>query len=228
MSTVGIVLVAAGDGTRLGRGRKAAVPLGGRAMVEWSLDTLSRLSGYALEGALVVHPDDRSVAEHEWLSVARSRGEWSVVDGGSTRAESVRRGVDALGPSDFILVHDAARPLLSPGDLERVVAAAVAEGAAILARPVADSLKRVEDGRIVESVSREGLWQAETPQVFAAAGFREVLSRRGREEVTDEASWWEADGRPAVVVESRDPNLKVTHRVDLALAEQLIARKPAD
>lgn len=227
MSTVGVVLAAAGEGTRLGCGRKAAVPLGGRAMVEWSLDVLSRLSNPPT-GVVVLHPDDREVAERDWLAVARSRSEWSVVDGGTTRAESVRGGVEALGPCDFILVHDAARPLLALEDLERVVAAAESEGAAILARPVTDSLKRVEAGRIVESVSRAGLWQAETPQVFAAAGFREVVARWGQEDVTDEASWWQADGRPLVVVESRHPNLKVTRRVDLALAEQLIARKRVD
>lgn len=212
---IGAIVAAAGEGRRLGRGRKAGLVIAGRTLAEWAIRAISSHRDL-VQGVLVVHSEDLDAAPGWVPAVEEHR--WSVVAGGASRAESVRRGLAALDPQDWILVHDAARPLLSERDLVRVVDKAREVGAAILAKPVVDSLKRVVGGRVLEAVDRSGLWGAETPQVFDFKRFVEVLGRGG-DDVTDEAGWWERSGKPLAAVESEDPNFKITVPTDLGRAE---------
>jgi 2-C-methyl-D-erythritol 4-phosphate cytidylyltransferase len=133
-------------------------------------------------------------------------------------------GVDA---DDWMLVHDAARPCLPRADLARLLAEAKGEEiGAILALPVADTVKRVAESRIVATEDRASLWLAQTPQMFRAGLLAEAL-RAARGEVTDEAAAVEQLGlRPRVVPGSRE-NLKVTYPEDVAMAEVLLAARPA-
>ena len=225
MSDLFAIVVAAGAGARLQRGaRKAAVPLGGRPLVVWSLETLAKAPGLS-GGVLVVHPEDLDVAGEEWLPAADADPEsWQVVAGGGARAESVRAGLRAADDSiAWILVHEAARPLIHREDVERVLEASRVHGAAILASRVVDTLWRAPDRWIEGGVTRDDLWRAETPQVARREWFDEALA--GAREATDEAELLRAAGKPVRIVESLHPNLKVTLPDDLVVAERLISRR---
>ena len=149
--------------------------------------------------------------------------------GGAERQDSVAAGLDAL-PEDvgWVAVHDAARPRVRASDVSRVVAAAREFGAAILAVPTADTVKRVRDGLVVETPLRSECWAAQTPQVFSVELLREALGRAASEgrRGTDCSQLVEALGVPIRVVEGDPGNFKITAPRDLALAEVLRGTDP--
>ncbi len=155
-----------------------------------------------------------------------------AVQGGATRSESVRNALRAVGPGDPVLVHDAARPLLTLELIEATLAAVASEGvdAAIAATPVTDTIKQAgEDGVVTRTLDRAGLWAVQTPQVFRRCALEraldvpdDVLAR-----ATDDAWLIERAGGRVVVVPASRENLKVTTPLDLDLAELLLARRGA-
>jgi 2-C-methyl-D-erythritol 4-phosphate cytidylyltransferase len=146
------------------------------------------------------------------------------VDGGADRQDSVAHGLAALN-ARFVAVHDGARPLISPQDIDACVATAMKHRAATLARRATETMKRADENDFcTESVSRENLWCMETPQVFETALLRDayqLVSSRGLL-VTDEVSAVQQTGAKVKFVESRHPNFKITTAADLALAEGLL------
>jgi 2-C-methyl-D-erythritol 4-phosphate cytidylyltransferase len=161
---------------------------------------------------------------HDWRAFGQHLA--PLYCGGSSRRDSVLNGLvamaSAVDPNDWILVHDAARPCLGAVELRRLIdAAAGDEVGGILAVPVSDTLKRGDDEqRIVETEPRDGLWRAQTPQMFRHALLLRAL--RGMEHVTDEASAVEALGYRPKLVEGSTQNLKVTFPADLEIAERLL------
>ncbi len=225
------LIVAAGRGERFGAdGPKALVPLGGRPLLQWSVDVLRSVS--SIERIVVALPP----------GVGAPAGTIGV-PGGAVRSESVRLALAAAGPGDPVLVHDAARPLLSGELAERVIAAALVEGvdAALAAAPVTDTIKRVAESRereeerrvgvcdaaVVETLDRSTLWAVQTPQVFRRVALERALDVPGEvlARATDDAWLVERVGGRVVVVEAPRENLKVTTPLDLALAELLIERQ---
>ena len=150
-----------------------------------------------------------------------------IIAGGRRRQDSVRAGLATLDPgTEIVLVHDGARPLVSPEIIARCYAAALRDGAAIAAIPVKDTLKKADgDGRVAATIDRADLWQAQTPQ----AARRELLERaylmNGEADVTDESSLLEKAGIPVTIVEGAETNMKITRPEDLALAENIIRQK---
>jgi 2-C-methyl-D-erythritol 4-phosphate cytidylyltransferase len=217
--SVWAVLVAAGRGERFGADRpKAFVKLGGRVLLAESLE---RLEGSDWIDAIVV------VAPEGWeepaILVAEELGCGKVtatVAGGATRVESVRAGVSEL-PDDAaaVLVHDAARPLVTDEVIGRVLAP-LGEGwdGAVPALPLADTVKRVENGMVVETIERSGLVGAQTPQAFVAPTLRVALDGDAPG-ATDCASLVEARGGRVRVVDGDPRLLKVTSPADLELIE---------
>jgi 2-C-methyl-D-erythritol 4-phosphate cytidylyltransferase len=211
------LIVAAGSGQRLGSQLpKAFVALAGRPMLQWSVDAL--LGVDAVERVVVALPDGCSAP-------AGTVG----VSGGATRSQSVRLALAGAGPGDPVLVHDAARPLLTPELAERVLAALEQDGVdgAIAAAPMADTVKRAgADLRVLETLERSQLWAVQTPQAFR----REALERAldvGDDVLaaaTDDSWLVERQGGTVVLVRSSHDNLKVTTAADLAVAEALLAR----
>ena len=208
------IVVAGGAGARFG-GAKQFNVLGGRRVVDWAV----LAAAAACEGVVLVLPADQVGR------VALDGQPDVVVAGGPSRSASVRAGLAQVPDDvDVVLVHDAARPLAHPG-LFNAVMGALSDGAdgAVAAVPVADTLKRVgDDGTIIETVDRTGLWAVQTPQ-----GFRlEVLraAHQGDPDATDDAGLVEAAGGRVVVVAGDRRNLKVTDPADLALLEGLVGR----
>ena len=213
-----LIVAAAGSGLRLGRVEpKALVPVLGHSILSWTLEAFSEIS---FDRLVVVAPPER-LPDFETLL----RGRAAIVPGGATRSASVRRGFHAAGAvaEDLICIHDAARPLVTPDEVRRVLEAAWMHGAATAATPIVDTVKRVEGERIVATIDREGLYAAGTPQAFRA----DLLARAfetGRE-ATDEAGLLELVGVPVAAVPVSRWNLKITTPEDLELAEALLKRR---
>ena len=155
----------------------------------------------------------------------------SAVEGGAVRSDSVRRALAAAGDGDPVLVHDAARPLLTPELAAAVIAALERDpqaDAAIAAVPVTDTVKRIDsDGAVSETLDRGRLWAVQTPQVFRRAALERALDV-GPEELaraTDDAWLVERTGGRVIVVASSDENLKVTTPLDLRIAEMLLRER---
>jgi 2-C-methyl-D-erythritol 4-phosphate cytidylyltransferase len=213
---------AAGSGSRFGGELpKQYAPLAGKPLIHHALATLCANSGIATV-FVVLAPDDGCWHGYDWSPFGAKLQ--PLFCGGRTRAESVLNGLLAseLEPDDWVLVHDAARPCLGRVQLARLMdELRDDEVGGILAVLVADTLKRADAaGRIAATESREGLWQAQTPQMFRAGLLAQALQRAGN--VTDEASAVEALGLRPKLVEGGTGNFKVTYAQDLQFAEWLL------
>ena len=218
-----VVIPAAGAGSRMGADMpKQYLPLIGRPVLA---HTLERLAGHPrVAGTVVVlAPDDRRWDGLDLGPLARPRR----VDGGAERCQSVLNGLEALAgeaaDDDWALVHDAARPCVRREDIDRLLDdLADHPVGGLLGLPVRDTMKRADaTGTVRETVSREGLWHALTPQIFRYGRLRRALGtvlESGRL-VTDEAQAMELAGYRPQMVEGSPDNIKVTHPRDLALAE---------
>lgn len=201
---------------------KQYLSLSGRPLLSHTLSAL--ISHPRIEQVvLVLSPDDRY-----WETWAVLSPKLTVLHcGGATRAQSVTNGLcglaDRLKPDDWVLVHDAARPCLRQEHLDRMISQLENDPVGgILAMPVADTLKRADpEKRIAETVPRESLWQAQTPQMFRYALLLDALQKAG-DQVTDEASAIEKMGLKPRLVEGDAGNLKVTYPRDLELAALIL------
>lgn len=224
--TLWLIVPAAGRGRRMQADRpKQYLPLDGRTVLARTLERLHLAFPDAVL-RLCLDPDD-DYFDPDDVPFAH----WQRVDGGSERADSVRRGLSSLAEEaaadDWVLVHDAARPCVPPEDLQALRAALEDEAiGALLATPAADTMKRADErGRVSRTEPREGLWHALTPQAFRFDLLRQALDAAlaTGTDVTDEASAIEAMGlSPQLVASSRD-NLKITRPEDLAMAMRILA-----
>lgn len=218
---VGAIVVAAGASERMGAVDKLFAPLAGRPLIAHVLAPLDE-SPLVDRIALVLSEANRErgralVAEYGFAKVA------AVCEGGPRRQDSVRLGLEALGPCDWVLVHDGARLLADPSVIEAGLAAARETGAAVPVLPLADTVKVAGERDLVErTLDRAPLRAAQTPQVFR----HDLLPRAHREvtaDVTDDAAMLEALGLPVRLFPGSPLNLKVTTPDDLRLAEALLA-----
>jgi len=222
MGPIDAVVVAAGASERMGGLDKLTAPLLGRPVLAWAIEAVDLPD--LIGRLIVVAPRERLT----WLGDEPAlRARIEVVPGGPRRQESVAAGVRASGAST-VLIHDGARPLATPELARRVAEAAERAGAVVPVVPVTETIKRVEGGRIRETVPRNDLAAAQTPQGF----HRELLERawegrppEGPATWTDEAALLEAAGIPVRAVEGEPDNLKVTVATDLARAERALAAR---
>jgi 2-C-methyl-D-erythritol 4-phosphate cytidylyltransferase len=208
LAVVGIV-PAAGRGERLGgEVPKALTACAGRPLFEWSVGVLEAVC------------DRVVVAVPPGYETGPDR-----VTGGASRSESVRLALAAAPEATVVVVHDAARPLVTRELVEACIAAAAGDGVdgAVAAARVSDTIKEAdEDGRVVRTLDRSRLWAIQTPQVFPAGVLRRALDSGDVASATDDASLVESMGGTIHVVEAPRENFKVTSRVDLLLAESLL------
>jgi len=215
MSVVGII-AAGGSGGRLGAGKpKAFVVLAGRPMVEWSVEALRA----ACDRVIVAAPPGQPAA-----------GSWQlaeVVSGGDSRSASVRNAVLTAPEASVYVVHDAARPLVTPELVRRCLDALEpgVDGAVAAARMTDTVKEAAPDGRVLHTLDRSALWRIQTPQVFRADILREALERdpSALAAATDDAALVEEIGGIVHVVAAPPQNLKVTSEPDLRVAEVLLA-----
>jgi 2-C-methyl-D-erythritol 4-phosphate cytidylyltransferase len=215
------LIVAAGSGQRLGAGRpKAFVQVAGQTMLQWSIDALAAME------------------EVDRIVVAVPPGEQAPagvhgVQGGVARSDSVRLALAAAGDGDPVIVHDAARPLVTAALARKVMTALERDpqaAAAIAAAPVSDTIKRADQGGAVsETLARESLWAVQTPQVFRRAALQRALDVAPERlaAATDDAWLVERSGGKVLVVAVGADNLKVTTPLDLEMAEIVLSRRSA-
>jgi 2-C-methyl-D-erythritol 4-phosphate cytidylyltransferase len=221
-ATVGAIVAAAGTGTRLGRGSKALVRLNGRTTLARVLELFLALD--EIDRIVVVGPPSRLENAQREVEALYPRKGVVVKAGGESRQDSVRMGLAALGGCDFVLVHDAARPLATAALVRRVLAAAMESGAAFPAIAPRDAVKRVEGNRLAESLDRSRIVLAQTPQGFAY----ELLARAHREAADaglvgdDDAQLVAATGHTVTVVAGEPANIKLTTPEDLEVMEALV------
>jgi 2-C-methyl-D-erythritol 4-phosphate cytidylyltransferase len=226
---VGVVVPAAGAGRRLGGGAKALVRLAGRALLAHAVESME--ANECTTAVVVVSHPDAMVATGKLLADEGLAKVTALVAGGPTRQASVAAGLRAL-PSEpaYVVVHDAARPLVAAGAVDRMLALLLEAGLAgvVPGVPVPDTIRRVDAAqRSTGIVDRDQLRSMQTPQLFV----REVLERayrlaaRDGIEATDEVALVELAGHQVQVVPGDPENLKVTTPLDLAVAETLLARR---
>ena len=228
MSRFAVILPAAGRGTRFHDKsyKKPFAPLAGKAL--W-LHAAERFLGRndVAQTILVIAADQREQFFFKFGANIAILG-IEVVDGGAERADSIQAALSRMKPeAEFVCVHDAARPCLADAWIDAVFAAAERSGAAIPAVPVNGTLKRVGDNRkIEETVSRAGLWEAQTPQVFRRQLLLDAYAKRDGFQATDDAQLVERIGHPVTVVPGWSLNIKVTAKEDMRLAELALKALP--
>jgi len=223
------IIVAGGTGTRVGGAiPKQFIPLQGRPLILHTLECFQK-SDLIDSITLVLAAEWREYFETNILKEIKFSKLHNVVAGGKTRQESTGCGLRSLKePADWVVVHDAARPLLSLETLKNCVEAAKEVGAAIAAHPASDTIKEVGETQLIKNTpDRRKIYLAQTPQVIRYDWLKLAFEKATREnfEGTDEASLIEHLGYPVKVVESPKTNLKVTHPEDFEWAEFLISKQ---
>lgn len=219
MTNATVIVVAAGRGLRFG-GDKQFAMLGGKPLIDWSLEIFQAHAGV---GAMIlVLPSGRCDDDFR----LRYPKIHAVVPGGKERQDSVLRGFGraAVETGDLVLIHDGARPFASADLVGRIIRTAAAGGAAIPVLPAADTIKRVKDGRVVETLERSELVSVQTPQGFSRGILAVALDKAVRDGYTgtDEAALVERAGYPVHAVPGEPGNIKITRPEDLKLAEALL------
>jgi len=222
------VVPAAGQGIRMGGAtRKQYLTLGGVPLLVLSLKVLQQVESIR-EIILSVPENDREYCWHEIVSPFGLRKVTQVVAGGQRRQDSVFNGLLAIAdPPEMVLVHDGVRPFIDDGLVERVISCAEQTGAAVMAMPIHDTVKRVDaHGVIQETLNREELWHIQTPQVFRYDWLLEAHQHAQQENwnVTDDAAMIERMRYPVSVVEGSCFNIKITRPEDLIFGEAILNR----
>lgn len=228
MATFAVILPAAGRSSRFKdkHYKKPYAPLANRAVWLHSAERFLNRKD-VVQVVLVISPDDREYFNFKFSSNVAILG-IEVVHGGAERPDSVEKGLARVkAEAEFVCVHDAARPCLADEWIDKVFAEAAKTGAAIMALPVSDTLKRVgPDRKIRETVDRRELWEAQTPQVFRRELLLEAYAKRGDFQATDDAQLVERLGKTVTVVQGSPINIKIATKEDLRLAEQALKALP--
>ncbi len=228
MTMVSVIIPAAGAGMRFAAPEnKIFQPLAGQAIFLRTIDLFAPRDDVC-EVLLVLSARDIQIARDRY-SEELAAADVLLVPGGATRDQSVRNALARVSEAaSLVCVHDAVRPCVTPAEIDAVLAAAERTGAAILAEPVHGTVKQVSpDGLIERTVCREGLYQAQTPQVFRTALLRAAYAR-DLDAVTDDAQVVEAAGHAITVVPGQATNIKITTPTDLALAEAILQAAAAN
>jgi 2-C-methyl-D-erythritol 4-phosphate cytidylyltransferase len=214
-SKLGVVIVAAGSSQRMVGINKLFAPLRGKPLLSWSVDTCQR---YSLVQRIVLVLNDEDLARGKKFKNERGWSKVTLCPGGSRRQDSVREGLRHIRDCDWVMIHDGARPFLTPDLIEDGLKIVGEIGAAVAAVPVKDTIKLAADERLIgETLQRDRLWAAQTPQIFSF----NVITKAYEDltaEVTDDATAVERLGHKVQLYMGDYKNIKVTTAEDLALA----------
>ncbi|MFO0928408.1 MAG: 2-C-methyl-D-erythritol 4-phosphate cytidylyltransferase [Gemmataceae bacterium] len=230
MARIAVILPAAGKSTRFrDKDKKVFATIDGRAV--WLRAAEAFVSRQdVVQSLVVIAPEDDDDFRRRYGAHLGLLG-IEIVPGGAERFESVGNALARIRDDvDLVAIHDAARPCVSSAHIDAVFATAAKTGAALLAVPVSDTVKRSDDrGKVEATVPRKNLWLAQTPQVFRRDWLADAHARRGQlgRDITDDAQLVEAAGHPVHLVTGSASNLKITTREDLALAEAILRARPA-
>ena len=217
------IVLAAGKSERMGGGvDKAFLSLVDKPMVAWSLMAFEKCAD--VDRIVLVVRKEQLIASKAVVKMFGISKIDKIVAGGGKRQESVDAGLKACDlDTRYVVVHDAARPLVTPALISEVVAAVKRAPAVTVGRPVTDTLKLCEKGSVVtKTVDRDKLWAVQTPQAFQVKELRAAYKALGKAEISDDCMAVELNGGAVRIVENRRPNFKVTYPEDLELAGKLL------
>lgn len=219
------IVPAAGSGTRMGApGGKLLLPLCGQPLLSFTL--LSLASSQSVDKIVIVTREEDILPLFDLAKSLELDVPVTVVRGGATRAESVLSGLNEATDADWVLVHDGARCLITPEEIDRVAAAAKTRGAAAIGVRVKDTIKVCDSsGKILNTPDRSTLWAVQTPQAFSAPLLREAFSKLTDFNVTDDCAVCERAGIPVYMVEGSYENIKITTPDDLLVAEGFLKQR---
>lgn len=229
MKKVSVIICAAGSGSRFGGDRKKPfVDVAGRPAFLRSIDFFADREDVA-QVLLAISPEDQELVEVKWGAALSFNGV-KICFGGAERFETVANALEKVtDEAELIAVHDSVRCCLTKEWIDELFAKAGETGAAMLACPVVATLKKVENGVIVDTVDRTGLYEAQTPQVFDAKLLKEAyakLDSLDKTKITDDAQLAEAAGHHVSIVETDHSNIKMTRKNDLPIAEAIVHSRP--
>jgi len=214
-SKLGVVIVAAGTSQRMAGINKLFAPLRGKPLLAWSVDTCQR---YDLVQQIVLVLNDKDLARGQKLKKEKGWSKVTLCQGGARRQDSVREGLRHMRGCDWVMIHDGARPFLTSDLIEDGLKIVGDTGAAVAAVPVKDTIKLAADGRLIgETLQRNRLWAAQTPQIFSFDMIIRAYENLAAE-VTDDATAVECLGYKVQLYMGDYKNIKVTTLEDLALA----------
>lgn len=227
---VAAIICAAGRAKRFGgKKRKPFAEVGGRALFLRSIEVFSGCQDVK-QVLLAILPEDEEWVQIKWGANLKFFN-IQVCFGGEHRHETVRKALEQVtGAIDLVAVHDAARCCVTASLVDRVLASAAKHGAAIPACPVVGTLKQAENGQILRTVDRTGLYEAQTPQVFWTDLLRRAylnMQTLDASQIRDDAQLVEALGEPVAIVESDPSNIKVTYTSDIPIAEAILRSRPS-
>jgi 2-C-methyl-D-erythritol 4-phosphate cytidylyltransferase len=224
---VSAIILAAGKGTRLkGTVPKQYLPLSGRPVLRHTLEAFSACE--RVDDILLVVPEaDFDFVRRRVISLQECQKPVKLIAGGSERRDSVYHGLQAIeGKTGIVVIHDGVRPFIRPEQISACIAGAIEHGACMIAMPAFDTLKRVDPaGFVKETVKRDFIWLAQTPQAFQHQIIKEAhdRSREKGASVTDDAWLVEQSGKQVKILKGSPWNIKITTKEDLALAEAILA-----
>ncbi|MHC5083811.1 MAG: 2-C-methyl-D-erythritol 4-phosphate cytidylyltransferase [Planctomycetota bacterium] len=229
MKKVSVIICAAGASARFGGDRKKPfIEVAGRPAFLRSIDFFADRDDVC-QIILSISEDDDELVRVKWGAALAFNGV-KLCYGGAERFETVSKAMELVkDEAELIAVHDSVRCCLTHKWVDGVFEAASREGAAMLACPVVATLKKVDEGKIVETVDRANLFEAQTPQVFDAAMLKEAYSKlesMDTSNITDDAQLVEALGKTVHIVETDNSNIKITRKTDVAIAEAIIKSRP--
>jgi 2-C-methyl-D-erythritol 4-phosphate cytidylyltransferase len=229
MKNYAVIICAGGAGSRFGgKKKKPFVEVGGRAAFLRSVDFFASID--EVKQILVAIPEkEEELAKIKWGATLNFMGGKFCLGGGE-RFETVAKAIELINDDiDIIAVHDSVRCCLTNKWVEDVFAEAEKTGAAMLACPVVATIKKVKDGKIIETVDRTGLYEAQTPQVFDAELLKKAyksLDNVEKNTITDDSGLVEGIGHEVSIVETDNSNIKITTKNDVAIAEAIIKSRP--
>ena len=229
MKKVAVIICAAGASSRFGGDRKKPfVDIAGRAAFVRSIEYFAERDDVC-QVIAAISPEDEEIVKVKWGAALAFNGV-KLCYGGAERFETVAKALELVKPeAELIAVHDAVRCCLTKGWIDELFKTAGETGAAMLACPVVATLKKVENGTIVDTVDRVGVYEAQTPQVFDAAWLKAgyaKLESLDKTKITDDAQLIEALGHSVHIVETDNSNIKITRKSDVSIAEAIIKSRP--
>lgn len=229
MKKVSVIICAAGSSTRFGGDRKKPfVDIAGRAAFIRSIEFFAERDDVC-QIILAISPEDEEIVKVKWGAALAFNGV-KLCFGGAERFETVAKAMELVkDEAELIAVHDSVRCCLKNDWLDELFKTASETGAAMLACPVVATLKKVEDQKIVETVDRAGLYEAQTPQVFDAKMLKDAyvkLDTLDKTKLTDDSQLVEALGQTVHIVETDHSNVKITRKTDVPIAEAIIKSRP--
>ncbi|KMY48193.1 2-C-methyl-D-erythritol 4-phosphate cytidylyltransferase [Peribacillus loiseleuriae] len=222
-----VVIPAAGQGKRMKAGKnKLFIELIDTPIIVYTLQVFDR-DPDCKRIILTINPEEESI----FTSLIEQYGIKKVtklVPGGKERQQSVFNGVKEIKEDGLVLVHDGARPFIDHSLIKRLTEAASSHGGAIVAVPVKDTIKKVKENMVIETVERSSLWAVQTPQAFRVSILKKAHEEAEKDDYlgTDDASLLERKGQPVVIIEGDYDNIKITTQEDLYFAEAILHKKP--